>query len=101
MGRELMRQLLQAHLDRRQPGDAMAPVRDADGVTRAPTPVQERTLETIFGTGPWRRRGTAPAATTVLIPRAGSLILPRGRYSLEARARLATKRAKSRFIKGA
>ena len=49
MGRELMRQLLQAHLDLRQPGDAVAPVRDADGVARAPTPVQERTLETIFG----------------------------------------------------
>src|SRR6266849_3844976 len=50
MGRELMRKLLQAHLDLRQPGDAVEPVRDADGVTRAPTPRRERTLETIFGT---------------------------------------------------
>jgi hypothetical protein len=29
MGRELMRKLLQAHLDLRQPGKAMEPVRDA------------------------------------------------------------------------
>src|SRR3989442_14205360 len=51
MGRELMRQLLQAHLDLRQPGDAVAPGPDADGVAGAPTPRQERALETIVGTG--------------------------------------------------
>src|SRR5256714_2079871 len=31
MGRELLRKLLQAHLDMRQPGKAVEPVRDAAG----------------------------------------------------------------------
>ena len=39
MGRELMRKLLQAHLDLRQPGEAREPVRDAAGATLTPTPV--------------------------------------------------------------
>ena len=49
MGRDLLRQLLQAHLDMRQPGQAIEPVRDAAGTTLTPTPVQERSLESIFG----------------------------------------------------
>jgi hypothetical protein len=36
MGRELMRKLLQAHLDLRQPGEAVEPVQDAAGTTLTP-----------------------------------------------------------------
>ena len=100
MGRELMRQLLQAHLDLRQPGDAMAPVRDADGVTRAPTPVQERTLETIFGTVTVARTGYRADGTTSLHPLDGELNLPREKYSLEVRRRVAIEAAKSAFDEG-
>src|SRR2546428_10489221 len=57
MGRELMRQLLPTHLHPRQPGDATAPARDADCVTRAPTPLQAPTLETLFGTVTLARPG--------------------------------------------
>src|SRR5438309_7511618 len=49
MGRELMRKLLQAHLDLRQPGQAIEPVRDAAGTALTPTPVHGRSLESIFG----------------------------------------------------
>ncbi|HEX8810415.1 MAG TPA: hypothetical protein VF742_00355, partial [Terracidiphilus sp.] len=42
MGRELMRKLLQAHLDLRQPGQTVEPVRDAAGTTLTPTPVHTR-----------------------------------------------------------
>lgn len=49
MGRELLRKLLQAHLDLRQPGKAVEPVRDAAGTTLTPTPVHGRSLESIFG----------------------------------------------------
>src|SRR6266700_1760848 len=49
MGRELLRKLLQAHLDMRQPGEAVEPVRDAAGTTLTPTAVHERGLESIFG----------------------------------------------------
>lgn len=100
MGRELMRQLLQAHLDLRQPGDAMEPVRDADGVTRAPTPVQERTLETIFGTVTVARTGYRADGTTSLHPLDGELNLPREKYSLEVRRRVAIEAAKSAFDEG-
>jgi hypothetical protein len=100
MGRELMRQLLQAHLDLRQPGDAVAPVRDADGVARAPTPVQERTLETIFGTVTVALTGYRADGTTSLHPLDGELNLPREKYSLEVRRRVAIEAAKSAFDEG-
>jgi hypothetical protein len=44
-----MRKLLQAHLDMRQPGKAVEPVRAAAGTTFTPTLVHERSLESIFG----------------------------------------------------
>jgi hypothetical protein len=50
MGRDLMRKLLQAHLDLRQPGKAVGPVRDAGDTPLTPTPAHTRSLESIFGT---------------------------------------------------
>jgi hypothetical protein len=38
------RKLLQAHLDMRQPGQAVEPVRDAAGTPLTSTPVQERSI---------------------------------------------------------
>jgi hypothetical protein len=64
MGRELMRKLLQAHLDLRQPGKAMGPVRDTAGTPLTPTPAHTRSLESIFGTVEVTRtgyRGERPA----------------------------------------
>src|SRR5216683_2599913 len=100
MGRELMRKLLQAHLDLRQPGDAIEPVRDADGVTRAPTPRHERTVETIFGTVTVSRTGYGADATASLHPLDGALNLPPDKYSLEVRRRVAIEAAKSAFDEG-
>jgi hypothetical protein len=57
MGRELMRKLLQAHLDLRQPGKARETVREAAGTTRTPTPEHTRSLESIFGTVEVTRHG--------------------------------------------
>jgi hypothetical protein len=100
MGRELMRKLLQAHLDRRQPGAAVEPVRDAAGVPRAPTPVQQRTLETIFGTVTVSRTGYRAEGTASLHPLDGALNLPPDKYSLEVRRRVAIEAAKSAFDEG-
>ena len=94
MGRELLRKLLQAHLDLRQPGEAMEPVRDAAGTTLAPTPVHARSLEQHFrhrGGGThrlWSRRHTQPH------PLDGALNLPPEKYSLEVRRRVAIEAAK-------
>ena len=100
MGRELMRKLLQAHLDLRQPGEAGEPVRDAEGVTRTPTPLQERSLESIFGTVQVARTGYQAEGTPSLHPLDGALNLPGEKYSLEVRRRVAIEASKSSFDEG-
>src|SRR2546425_1931469 len=65
-GRELLRTLLQAHLDLRGPGEAVEPVRDAQGVTHARIRLHERQLETIFGTVTVSRTGYGAEGTTSL-----------------------------------
>jgi hypothetical protein len=100
MGRELLRKLLQAHLDMRQPGQAVEPVRDAWGTTLTPTPVQERSLESIFGTVEVVRTGYRAAGTSSLHPLDGALNLPPEKYSLEVRRRVAMEAAKNSFEEG-
>jgi len=100
MGRELMRKLLQAHLDLRQPGEAVEPVRDAAGTTLTPTPVQVRSLESIFGTVDLARTGYRAEGTPSLHPLDGALNLPPEKYSLEVRRRVAIEAAKSAFDEG-
>jgi hypothetical protein len=100
MGRELMRKLLQAHLDLRQPGQAVEPVRDAAGTTLTPTAVQTRSLESIFGTVEVARTGYGAAGKPSLHPLDGELNLPPEKYSLEVRRRVALEAAKSSFDEG-
>ena len=56
-GRELMRMLLQEHLDNRGPGKCDPSVKDADGVVLSRVRLQERELETVFGTVSIERAG--------------------------------------------
>jgi hypothetical protein len=100
MGRELMRKLLQAHLDMRQPGKAVEPVRDAAGTTLTPTPVHARSVESIFGEVEVARTGYGAAGTPSLHPLDGGLNLPPEKYSLEVRRRVAIEAAKSSFDEG-
>jgi hypothetical protein len=100
MGRELMRKLLQAHLDMRQPGQAVEPVRDAAGTPLTPTPVHGRSLESIFGTVEVARTGYGATGTPSLHPLDGALNLPPEKYSLEVRRRVAIEAAKSSFDEG-
>ena len=100
MGRELMRKLLQAHLDLRQPGKAVEPVRDAAGTPLMPTPVHGRRLESIFGTVEVARTGYGAADTSSLHPLDGALNLPPEKYSLEVRRRVSIEAAKSSFDEG-
>lgn len=100
MGRELMRKLLQAHLDLRQPGKAVEPVRDAAGTSLPPTPVHGRSLESIFGTVEVARTGYRATGTSSLHPLDGALNLPPEKYSLEVRRRVAIEAAKSSFDEG-
>ena len=100
MGRELMRKLPQAHLDLRQPGQAVEPVRAAAGTPLTPTPVHGRSLESIFGTVEVARTGYGAAGTPSLHPLDGALNLPPEKYSLEVRRRVAIEAAKSSFDEG-
>ena len=58
-GQELMRKLLQGHLDQRSPGEAAGPVEGADGVERSERRLHDRQLETTFGTVTVERLGYA------------------------------------------
>ena len=96
-GRELMRKLLQEHLQARGLGQCAQPVQDADGVERTRVRVQERKLESIFGTVATERTGYGQEGSRSLHPLDAELNLPDERYSLELRRRVAEEAAKSSF----
>ena len=96
-GRELMRILLQEHLDNRSPGRCEQPVCGADGIERPRVRLQERKLETIFGTVSASRAGYGQEGANSLHPLDAELNLPPERYSLELRHRVAEEAAKNSF----
>ena len=96
-GQELMRKLLQGHLDQRSPGEAAGPVEGADGVERSERRVHQRRLETTFGTVQVERLGYARPGHDSLHPLDASLNLPPERYSLEVRRRVAAAAAARSF----
>ncbi|MCH7746719.1 MAG: ISKra4 family transposase [Acidobacteria bacterium] len=96
-GQELMRKLLQGHLEQRSPGEAAGPVEGADGVARSERRVHARHLETIFGTVQVERVGYASPGHDSLHPLDAALNLPPERYSLEVRRRVAAAAASRSF----
>ena len=96
-GQELMRKLLQGHLDQRSPGEAAGPVEGADGVERSERRLHDRQLETTFGTVAVERLGYARHGHDSLHPLDASLNLPAERYSLEVRRRVAEAAASRSF----
>ena len=99
-GRELLRQLLQDHLNLRSPGAAAGPVRDAVGETLAREQLHERELETIFGTVTVSRTGYGAEGKASLHPLDGALNLPVEKYSHEVRRNVAIEAAKNAFDEG-
>lgn len=98
--RELVRKLLQGHLDARASSRAGEPVRDADGVTRSQGAMHTRELETIFGTVTVTRVGYGAEGESSLHPLDGQLNLPVEKYSHEVRRRVALEAAKGAFDTG-
>ena len=96
-GQELMRKLLQGHLEQRSPGEAAGPVAGADGVERSQRRVHERRIETTFGTVQAERVGYARPGHDSLHPLNAALNLPPERYSLEVRRRVAEAAASRSF----
>ena len=71
-GQELMRRLLQGHLDQRTPGEAAGPVEGADDVERSQRRLQERHPETTFGTVQAARPGGSRSS---MAPRRSSTVV--------------------------
>ena len=94
-GREVMRQLLQGHLDRRGPAAAVEEVRAAAGGERASHRLPERALATVFGAGTVERFGYRGQGQESLHPVDGELNRPAERYSVEVRRHGAEQAAKS------
>ena len=100
-GRELIRMLLQSHLDTRGPGEATEPVVDAAGEERTSKRLHERSLATVFGKVAVRRLGYGAAGADSLHPLDGELNLPRELYSHELRRRAAEEVAKGSYDEAA
>jgi hypothetical protein len=96
-GRELMRVLLQEHLNKRSPGQCDQPVKDADGVDLKITPLHPRQIETVFGTVTVERVGYGCKGSHSLHPLDAELNLPDEKYSLEVRRRVAVEVSRNSF----
>jgi hypothetical protein len=96
-GRELMRKLLQAHIDGRGPGEAAAPVRGADDVERDRPCVHERGLGSLFGAVDVHRLGYRADGVDTLHPLDAELNLPNESYSFGVRRLAAVEASKASF----
>ena len=96
-GQELLRRLLQAHLDTRGPGEAADVVTDAEGIERPERRFHERGFESAFGNVEVRRFGYAREGLDSLHPLDADLNLPRELYSFEVRRRIAKEVLKGSF----
>lgn len=100
-GRELLRQLYQAHVDLRGPGFVDGRVAGADGEQRTHVRLHERVLETVFGKVDVERAGYGARGKESLHPLDAALNLPAESYSLEVRRRVAEATAKGSFDEAA
>lgn len=96
-GRELMRTILQDHLDNRSAGEYPTPVIDSDDNERSRLRSQKRNLRTAFGTVSVERIGYGLEGQNSLHPMDAELNLPHKLYSLELRRRVAMEAAKGSF----
>lgn len=96
-GKELMRQLLQAHLDLRAQGSVQEPVVGADGVERTEARASGRNLETIFGTVRVKRERFYETGSIGLSPLDAELNLPPERASLAVQRRIAEEAARAPY----
>ena len=96
-GMELLRQLLQGHLDFRGIGDAGTEVAGTDGVVRTHRRLGSRRLISVFGPVSIIRMRYGGRGTTSLVPLDAELNLPREAYSHGVRKRVAEEVAKNSY----
>ncbi|MGH8634551.1 MAG: ISKra4 family transposase [Burkholderiales bacterium] len=96
-GRELLRQLLQDHLDLRGPGEVREDLVGANGMRRPHMRLRERGLKTIFGKVTVLRMGYSAHDTDTLFPKDVELNLPPELYSHGVQRRVADEVIKTSF----
>lgn len=96
-GRELLRQLLQGHLDLRAEAKPEGPVVGADGVERTHHRDGERPLETLVGRVTVARDGHGARGEKTLFPLDAELNLPGELYSFGVRQRASEEAAKGSY----
>lgn len=100
-GWELLRCLLQDHLDLRGPGRARGEVVGATGIVRTQVRQRQRHLKTVFGKVEVGRLGYSARDAETLFPRDAELNLPHGLYSHEVRRRVVAEVIKTSFDQAA
>ena len=96
-GRELMRLLLQAHIDSRGSGNVGFSLDGADDVVRTHKRIGERQIKSIFGTIECERLGYSNRGAESLFPKDSHLNLPETSHSYELQRRVALEVIKGSF----
>jgi hypothetical protein len=97
-GRELLRLLLQEHLDQQGPGRVGEAVHGSDGVVRSHKRDRMETgYQSVFGAVRVARTGYSQRGASSLFPRDAQLNLPRQSYSHRLQKRVAAKATKMAF----
>ncbi|HEX5080844.1 MAG TPA: ISKra4 family transposase [Blastocatellia bacterium] len=96
-GRELLRRMLQAHLDERGPGSVDQPVVDAKGQEHTHQRLRSRSITTIFGEVTLDRQSYGGRGLKSLHPLDAELNLPPESYSHTLQRRIAETSAKESF----
>jgi hypothetical protein len=96
-GRELLRQMMQAHYDARAARERRVVVEGADGVERGQVRTATRQLETVFGTVEVERRLYQAPGVEGLAPLDAAMGLPAEKYSMEVRRVVAEEIARASF----
>jgi len=96
-GPELLRRLLQAHLDERSPGAVSEPVIDAQGQEHTHQRLHSRSLKTIFGEVSLERQGYGGPGLESLHPFDAELNLPEEKYSHTLQRQIAESSSKESF----
>jgi len=96
-GREVQRVVLEEQIASRGPGDAIGPVRDAEGYEHTHKRPHDRTLATALGPVTVTRSAYSGRGLDSLHPFDAELNLPPEKYSLELRRRIAEECVKGSF----
>jgi hypothetical protein len=96
-GRELMRRLLQDHLNLRGKGDIGSDIKGSDGVERTHKRVRERGLTSIFGGVQVERTGYSAREESSLFPQDSVLNMPKDSFSHGMRKAIAIEAARGSF----